>query len=466
MWAVQHPGSWTKRCDPTDTGPEREQPQPGHLPRDERDRRAGFVQVTATDVTMTPACNPSPCPVPGGTVTVTVRGTFKLIMGGFTFPLAATATGNGPAEPDIGSTTAEDPDHHLRTIAKQGDGRATDHCRRDRQLRPCRDLHELRRRRSAPRLARTARRSRSLPSGRARSARIRRATRNGKRLPPVSQSFDIDPPPPPGPQTITFAPLPNQMLGTPPITVTATASSGLTVTFSTTTPSGLHLERHQRRHDHLIAVGTCSVLADQAGNAQFTPAPTVQRDFTVTPLVCNPPVAAFTVTPTSGNAANNGGKNGTLFTFNSNATTNMTFAACNPTWSWNFGDSTGTSSVAEPDVHVHERQQQHDPTGDARGVESRRPEQHLPRHRAELTMTNSVATTADRPWSNSALPWCIFLLLLFGVVDLGRGIYQFNGVSQAAREIARVTSVHRGTACPPTCTSPETRGGHRRAKSD
>lgn len=55
-----------------------------------------------------------------------------------------------------------------------------------------------------------------------------------------------------------------------------------------------------------------------------------------------------------------------------------------------------------------------------------------------------------------SLALVIFLLLLFGVVDLGRGIYQFNGVSQAAREIARVTSVHRGSGCPPTCTSPET----------
>ena len=38
----------------------------------------------------------------------------------------------------------------------------------------------------------------------------------------------------------------------------------------------------------------------------------------------------------------------------------------------------------------------------------------------------------------------VFLVLLMGVVDLGRGIYMYNGVSQAAREIARVTSVHPG----------------------
>jgi Flp pilus assembly protein TadG len=36
----------------------------------------------------------------------------------------------------------------------------------------------------------------------------------------------------------------------------------------------------------------------------------------------------------------------------------------------------------------------------------------------------------------------IFLAILMGVIDFGQAIYKFNGVSQAAREIARVTSVH------------------------
>ncbi|MHB8397984.1 MAG: TadE/TadG family type IV pilus assembly protein [Candidatus Limnocylindrales bacterium] len=44
-----------------------------------------------------------------------------------------------------------------------------------------------------------------------------------------------------------------------------------------------------------------------------------------------------------------------------------------------------------------------------------------------------------------ALAVTVFLLLLMGVVDLGRGIYMYNGVSQAAREIARVASVHPGS---------------------
>jgi len=36
----------------------------------------------------------------------------------------------------------------------------------------------------------------------------------------------------------------------------------------------------------------------------------------------------------------------------------------------------------------------------------------------------------------------VFLILLMAVVDFGMAIYKYNGVSQAAREIARVTSVY------------------------
>lgn len=39
----------------------------------------------------------------------------------------------------------------------------------------------------------------------------------------------------------------------------------------------------------------------------------------------------------------------------------------------------------------------------------------------------------------------IFLVLLMGIFDLGRAIYMYNGVAEAAREIARVTSVHPGS---------------------
>ena len=38
----------------------------------------------------------------------------------------------------------------------------------------------------------------------------------------------------------------------------------------------------------------------------------------------------------------------------------------------------------------------------------------------------------------------MFLTILIGLVDLARAAFLFNGVSDAARELARVTSVHPG----------------------
>jgi Flp pilus assembly protein TadG len=52
-----------------------------------------------------------------------------------------------------------------------------------------------------------------------------------------------------------------------------------------------------------------------------------------------------------------------------------------------------------------------------------------------------------------------FLWILMGIVDLGRGIYTYNAVGQAARELGRATSVHTCNTSSPTCTlgtSPET----------
>jgi hypothetical protein len=45
-----------------------------------------------------------------------------------------------------------------------------------------------------------------------------------------------------------------------------------------------------------------------------------------------------------------------------------------------------------------------------------------------------------------ALGITIFLTILIGLVDLARAAFLFNGVSDAAREIARVTSVHPGAS--------------------
>src|SRR5215207_6387877 len=44
-----------------------------------------------------------------------------------------------------------------------------------------------------------------------------------------------------------------------------------------------------------------------------------------------------------------------------------------------------------------------------------------------------------------------FVFIMMGIFDLGRGIYMMNGTAQAAREIARVASVHSG--CPQGSTN-------------
>ncbi|MDB6017216.1 MAG: hypothetical protein JWR19_1705 [Pedosphaera sp.] len=87
-------------------------------------------------------------------------------------------------------------------------------------------------------------------------------------------------------QTITFGALTNKTLGEPTFTVSATASSGLTVSFSIlsgpATLSGNNVT--------ITNTGTITVRASQAGNANYNPAPNVDQAFTVYP----PPIINFT----------------------------------------------------------------------------------------------------------------------------------------------------------------------------
>ncbi len=101
---------------------------------------------------------------------------------------------------------------------------------------------------------------------------------------PVSVSFTVNP----AAQTITFpnpGPLPN---GVAPVTLTATASSGLPVTYSLISGPGSLSGSTLTITD----VGDIIVEADQAGNANYLAAPSVQIDISVVS-------AAFTVVPQS-----------------------------------------------------------------------------------------------------------------------------------------------------------------------
>ena len=78
-------------------------------------------------------------------------------------------------------------------------------------------------------------------------------------------------------QTITFASPGAQTVGTP-ATLSATSSSGLAVTFNSTTLPVCTVSANTLT---LLAAGNCTVTANQAGNASFAAAATVSRTFAV-----------------------------------------------------------------------------------------------------------------------------------------------------------------------------------------
>jgi len=79
-------------------------------------------------------------------------------------------------------------------------------------------------------------------------------------------------------QTITFGALANKTYGAAPFTVSATASSGLTVSFASLTTSVCTLSGTTVT---IVTAGTCTIQASQAGNATYAPAPNVSQSFTV-----------------------------------------------------------------------------------------------------------------------------------------------------------------------------------------
>lgn len=81
-------------------------------------------------------------------------------------------------------------------------------------------------------------------------------------------------------QTITFGSLNNQTLSVATMTISATASSGLPVTFFTATPAVCTVSGNVVT---LVSAGACTVTATQAGNSVYNAAPTVNQSFTIFP---------------------------------------------------------------------------------------------------------------------------------------------------------------------------------------
>ena len=83
-------------------------------------------------------------------------------------------------------------------------------------------------------------------------------------------------------QTISFGTLADQTIAALPFYVSATASSGLTVSFASLTQAVCTVSSTTVT---LVAVGTCTIQASQAGNATYAAATAVSQSFQVTPLL-------------------------------------------------------------------------------------------------------------------------------------------------------------------------------------
>ena len=80
-------------------------------------------------------------------------------------------------------------------------------------------------------------------------------------------------------QIIAFPAIPSTSFSAGTVTLTATASSGLAVTYTSATPAVCSVSGSTVS---LLAVGNCGIVAHQAGNTFYLAAPAVGRNFTIT----------------------------------------------------------------------------------------------------------------------------------------------------------------------------------------
>ena len=95
-------------------------------------------------------------------------------------------------------------------------------------------------------------------------------------------------------QTISFPAIAVKTMLQSPVPATATATSGLPVNFTSTTPSVCSADGVNGTSITLIGPGTCTLQANQAGNAAWAPAATVSRNFTVSQVAQTITFAALT----------------------------------------------------------------------------------------------------------------------------------------------------------------------------
>jgi polygalacturonase/pectin methylesterase-like acyl-CoA thioesterase len=104
-------------------------------------------------------------------------------------------------------------------------------------------------------------------------------------------------------QTITFATIPTQIVGTP-LSLSASASSNLPVSYASTTTSVCTVNGSTVT---FLVPGTCSIMASQAGNANYSAATPVAQSFNVVLNV----TSSVSITATSGLVYNRATQTGT-----------------------------------------------------------------------------------------------------------------------------------------------------------
>jgi uncharacterized protein (TIGR03437 family) len=136
-------------------------------------------------------------------------------------------------------------------------------------------------------------------------------------------------------QTIVFAPLSNVVTGVAPVTILATASSGLPVSLASTTTTVCSVSGTTAV---IVAAGTCSITASQAGSANYAAAAEITQDFTVNVISPGPAITQSGIVPLSGSSPTiQPGTWASIFGSNLASTT--------ATWNGDFPTSLGDVSV-------------------------------------------------------------------------------------------------------------------------
>jgi PKD repeat protein len=135
-------------------------------------------------------------------------------------------------------------------------------------------------------------------------------------------------------QTISFGALASKLLGDAPFTLSATASSGLSVSY---TSSNLGVATVSGNTVTITGIGSTTITAIQVGNGTYLPAANVSQTLTVSLTTVH-----FTANPTFG---------GVPFTVQFSSTNIDSGGHAISQWNWNFGD--GSTSTAQNPSHIY-----------------------------------------------------------------------------------------------------------------